>query len=125
MTVMDSSAVIAVLSGETGAEVVLAHLADASISAVNWAEIITKSIDLGVPAPEIGPRLAQFDLRIHPFDEDAAYGAGLLRTATRKYGLSLGDRACLALGASLKQPVLTADQTWARLDIGVEIQVIR
>jgi len=59
------------------------------------------------------------------FDWAAGLAAGLLRASTRRFGLSLGDRACLALAQQLQAPVLTTDRVWERLDIGVPIVVIR
>lgn len=60
-----------------------------------------------------------------PFDTDLALRAALLRNSTRPYGLSLGDRACLALARREGLPVLTADRSWAKLDVGVEVVLIR
>jgi len=59
------------------------------------------------------------------FDAESAYAAAMLRDRTRQFGLSLGDRACLALGAARGLPVLTADRSWAELSIGVEVRLIR
>jgi PIN domain nuclease of toxin-antitoxin system len=77
--------------------------------------------------PEEAVRLALGDigLDIRPFDVELAYQAGILRTSTRRLGLSFGDRACLALGQQLEMPVFTTDRNWRALDIGVEIRVIR
>jgi PIN domain nuclease of toxin-antitoxin system len=69
--------------------------------------------------------LEDLDLDVHPFDEDAAYATGALRTATRQLGLSLGDRACLALGLRLQRPVLTTDGAWTSLDLDLTIRAIR
>jgi PIN domain nuclease of toxin-antitoxin system len=60
-----------------------------------------------------------------PFDEDLAYRAGLLRSVTRSAGLSLGDRACLALAEQLGQPALTADRAWGTVQISIQVDVIR
>lgn len=69
--------------------------------------------------------MAPLGLEVIPFDEDQAYEAGLLRTATRDAGLSLGDRGCLSLSRVKGLPVLTADKTWLDLRVGVEVKVIR
>ena len=70
-------------------------------------------------------QLESYGLAIRPFDESLALEAGFLRTSTRQYGLSLGDRACLALALREGAPVVTADRTWANLDLGIDIRVIR
>ncbi len=62
---------------------------------------------------------------IVPFDQELASIAAGLESLTRPFGLSLGDRACLALGIRLSLPILTADQAWAKLDVGVKVELIR
>ena len=99
--VLDASAVLALLQQEPGATRVAALLPDAWISAVNLSEVVAKLIDHGVPADALVPALWQLSLRVQAFDSDAAIRAGELRAATRPLGLSLGDRACLALAQSL------------------------
>lgn len=123
--VLDASAVLAVLKGEPGADEVVPRLSGASISAVNYSEVLARMARL---SPDLSPVLA--DLRrmvggVRPFDETQAVLAAGLVPATRPIGLSLGDRACLALAKHLTVPVLTADRAWARLDIGVEIILVR
>jgi PIN domain nuclease of toxin-antitoxin system len=125
MAVLDASAVIALLEREPGAEVVGQCLPNADISAVNLAEVVTKLIDRGIDRQEIIDTLREMRMRVHAFDEQSAFASAMLRAATRAHGLSLGDRACIALGIALAQPVLTADQGWARLDVGFKVQVIR
>jgi ribonuclease VapC len=78
-----------------------------------------------MPEEAVRSALRDIDLNILPFDTELAYRAGILRSQTRKLGLSFGDRACLALGWQLDVPVLTADRNWRSLDVGVEIRVIR
>lgn len=123
--VLDATAVLALLQEEPGAERVVAALPDAAISAVNLNEVVGKLADSGMPEPAIRAALGALGLDVHPFDEDQAYQAGLLRPATSRQGLSLADRACLALGCRLDRPVLTADQAWASVKAGVEVRVIR
>ena len=64
-------------------------------------------------------------LTIYPFDVVQARRAGLLRRQTRQYGLSLGDRACVALAVGLGMPAMTADQAWTELDLEIEVTLIR
>lgn len=123
--VLDSSAILALLHNETGAEVVGKALPDAVVSAVNVAEVTTRLSDRSMSDGNIRIAIDGLSLRIVPFDEAQAYEAGTLRRTTRHAGLSLGDRACLALAARLRLPALTADRVWAELDIGVEVQLIR
>ena len=95
------------------------------MSAVNLSEVVAKLTDLGYAADFVSERLTRLDLDVRPFDHAQAEQAGLLRPATRPLGLSLGDRACLALAAALKRTAVTADRAWAQLDIGVPVELIR
>lgn len=126
--ILDASAVLALLAEEPGAELVEEALAEsASISAVNLAEIVSNLSDHGMPTEEIAMALAALGLGVKPFGEVAAYEAGALRAATKSLGLSLGDRACLALARDLGGRVLTADRSWSGLSdqVGVEVVQIR
>jgi PIN domain nuclease of toxin-antitoxin system len=122
---VDASALLAVFNRERGAEVVVPLLPGAAISAVNPCEAVTKLVERRTPEDEIRALVGQTALEIHPFDEPAAFRAAALRPLTRTAGLSLGDRACLALGIALAATVLTTDRTWARLNLGVRVQVVR
>lgn len=123
--VLDASALLAVLRTEPGWERVEARLEGARIGAVNLSEVVAKLIDDGVPEAEIRLAIGRLELDVHAFDVQHAYLAGVLRGGTRGLGLSLGDRACLALAQSLGAPALTADRSWSRLDLGIAIEVIR
>lgn len=123
--VLDASAVLAVLQGEPGAETVEAVLGDALISAVNYSEVVSKLYDRGVPAEVIDTVMASLALVIEPFDRDQAVEAGSLRNATRALGLSLGDRACLALAKVRGAPAITMDRAWRDLKIGVTVECLR
>ena len=116
---------LAVLFREPGAEVVNAQLAKSRMSAVNWSEVTARMIECGVPLEKAVEILSRRPVEVVPFDSDQAYLAASLRPATRKFGLSLGDRACLALGLKEGLTVLTADQLWAKADVGVKIELIR
>lgn len=124
-TVLDATAVLALLQNEPGSERVAALLPTAVISTVNLAEVVGKLAEVGMPEPTIQTVLGELGLRTIPFDEALAFRAGLLRPATSDYGLSLGDRACLALGQHLRVPVLTADRMWKSLKLDVVVHLIR
>lgn len=129
--VLDASALLAYLHGESGAESVSETLLEgACISAVNWAETLSKLAERGQAPEAVSQRLEDegilgSTLEIHPLDERAARRIAELRPSTRKAGLSLGDRACLALASQLKLVALTADSAWAELDLGIEVRLIR
>lgn len=125
-SVLDASAVLALMLGEAGAaRVRQAILQGAFISAVNVTEVVTRQLDRGVSEHDARANVDELEMDIVPFDEDLAYRAGLLRSVTRSAGLSLGDRACLALAERLGLPALTADRAWGRIQAGVQIDVIR
>lgn len=115
--VLDASAVMALLQDEPGARAVEELLArDAcAISAVNVAEVAAKLTDRGVPDWVIADTIRALQLEIHTFDESDAQASGTLRKTTRSYGLSLGDRACLALADKLGLQAVTTDRAWSDL----------
>jgi len=122
--VLDASALLALLQDEPGGDRVLESLPGGLISSVNLSEVVAKLAELGMPESDI--RLAlSLGLEVVPFDEALAFSAGALRPATRAAGLSLGDRACLALAQSRSLPALTTDRAWRDIDIDVEVEVIR
>jgi PIN domain nuclease of toxin-antitoxin system len=123
--VLDASALLALLQGEPGGPDVAALIPDVAMSAVNLSEVVGKLIDAG--ASEADARLATGGLgvRIVDFDEVQAFEAAGLRAATRSVGLSLGDRACIALARRLGVPAVTTDRAWARLRLGVTVRVVR
>jgi PIN domain nuclease of toxin-antitoxin system len=123
--VFDTSAVIAFMRNEPGADRLAGLLEGAAISAVNLAELITHGVRSGVEANEVRADFAGLKLAVHPFDEEMATVTGALEPATRRYGLSLGDRACLALAKRLGARAVTADRVWAKLDLGITVDVFR
>ena len=123
--VFDTSAVIAVLRNEPGSEDLVGRFQGGAISAVNVAEIITHGVRSCIPAEEIRADFESLKLTVHSFDVAAATATGALAAATRRFGLSLGDRACLALAKSLGAKAITADRVWGKLDLGVLIEVFR
>jgi ribonuclease VapC len=123
--VLDASAVLADLRDEPGAEVVRATLQGSVISSVNLAEVITKLIEYGASGAEAQALAEAGVYRVVDVDGHRAALAGALHEKTRRTGVSLGDRFCLALALETGAPAITADRRWATLDLGVEIVLIR
>jgi len=123
--VLDASALMAVLREEPGAAAVEAVLDQAAISAVNLSEVHAKLVERGTPAEIAWSWLVDLDLDVVRFDTPQARIAGDLRPLTRARGLSLADRACLALAQVLGLPAMTADRAWSGLAVGIEIRAIR
>lgn len=123
--VLDSSALLCVLNGEVGAARVASVLPSAVIGAVNLAEVVTKLREKGLTTEEADEVLGGLHLDVRSLTPVQATATGHLRPATRAQGLSLGDRACLALAAELGAVVLTTDRAWAEVAVSVEIEVIR
>lgn len=125
--VIDSSALLAAMLEEPGQQIVERALPGAIISSVNLAEVASRLIDGGLLPDEAEQYLASLELTVIAFDQAHALESGRLRALTRHAGLSLGDRACLALARVKGVPVLTGDRAWAGLaaSIGVEVELIR
>ncbi|MFZ0847225.1 MAG: type II toxin-antitoxin system VapC family toxin [Pseudolabrys sp.] len=123
--VLDSSAVLAIINGEPGAERVIELLDGALLSAVNHAEIMTKLAERGIGRDVARSTVLNIGVQIIEFGIDLADRTGELRRQTRRLGLSLADRACLALAEREGVPAVTADKKWAMLDIGIKVSLIR
>ena len=124
MTVaLDAWAALALLLGERGADRVAKASADAAFLAVNLAEARQRLAHRSVAPRPLDAAHALYSGRVAPFTEAQAYNAARLAAPT--LGLSLGDRACLALARSLGASVMTADRACAGLDVGVTVEVIR
>lgn len=115
--VYDASALLAVVFDEPGSDSVMDYLArpGGEVSAVNWSEVGAKLAERGLQEKELVHELAAFALDVVPFDEAQANVAAALRPGTRKFGLSLGDRCCLALARLRGARVVTADVAWLQL----------
>lgn len=123
--ILDSSAILAVLNGEPGAEAVLLVLDGAAVSAVNYAEVASKLVDKGATRSDARKVILSLGVQVVDFGIDLADRTGELRPTARHRGLSLGDRACLALAEHKNAPVFTADRTWRDVLQTVEINVVR
>lgn len=123
--VLDASALLALLNEEDGAASVERALEDAVISCVNLSETAGVLIGLGMPPPAVADVLSDLALESVPFDEELALAAAGLVEQGRELGLSLGDRACIALAQKLKVPAVTADRVWAKGDFGIKVRLIR
>jgi ribonuclease VapC len=123
--VLDASALLALLNNEPGSARVMAILPDAVILSVNFSEVVAKLARDGRSAAEIRFYLDALGLVVVDFDRALAYEAGLLLPLTKAGGLSLGDRACLALAASFGVPALTCDRVWATLNLGIQVELLR
>jgi PIN domain nuclease of toxin-antitoxin system len=123
--VLDASAVLALLNQESGMDRVEAVLADSCLGAVNYCEVLGKLIDAGMPEQEARESVELLNVEIVSFDSDLARLAAVLRTTTKKLGLSLGDRSCLALALSRRNTAVTSERAWPKLKIGVKIELIR
>ena len=123
--VLDASAILALLKREQGADRVKAVLDQAAICAVNVAEVQSKLVVGGLSRQAAEARIRFLGCIILPFDEEQAIEAGSLIAQTRSLGLSLGDRACLALAIERKATAYTTDKVWKNLSLGIQIEVIR
>ncbi len=123
--VLDASALLAWLRNEDGAEQVDEHLDGGVIGAVNLSEVAQKISRHGGDGSRVATESLGMGLTLTPFASEDALATAELWPRTREHGLSLGDRACLALARRLERPALTADQAWRNLDLDLEIQLIR
>jgi PIN domain nuclease of toxin-antitoxin system len=123
--ILDSSALLAFIQGEPGGDVVAGVVGEALMSSVNLAEVVTKLVERTGSLEVAKTALGMANVDVVDFDRPQAEQAGLLATHTRSHGLSLGDRACLALAMREAAPALTADRIWAKVKLEVEVRLIR
>ena len=130
--VLDASALLALIRKEPGVLHVRAAIdRGAAISAVNWAEVLSKLIETGGDVETAATRALPISdsgaggLVLVPFDDEQARAAARLRNRTRSLGLSLADRAALALAQVRGLPVLTTDRVWRSLRLAIKVEVIR
>ena len=123
--VLDASAVLALLQGEPGGEAVRSVLANSVISTVNLSEVIAKLVENGIDGVMAVSLTDAQPFRPMDHTLNLARITGTLRAETRAAGLSLGDRACLALALAMELPVYTADRAWLGLPLDIEVRPIR
>ena len=124
--ILDASAVIALIADEKGAAEVASIITHSMMSSVNVSEVAKFLIDHHELNKSEAINIIQTLIaEIIPFDENHAYSAAELITKTKIIGLSLGDRACIALGLETSYPIYTADKAWSKIDLGCKINLIR
>ncbi|AIL13723.1 hypothetical protein IM40_09925 (plasmid) [Candidatus Paracaedimonas acanthamoebae] len=124
--VLDSSALLALLKNEQGAEIVESLLGNIIMSSINVSEVATVLLDSEMTLQECQDTVLPFISAIVPYDEEQAFLAADLRKQTKAYGLSLGNRACIALGQKMQLPIYIADKIWNELQLeGIEIKLIK
>jgi ribonuclease VapC len=126
VTVLDASAVLALINDEPGSDVVAASIAESSIGAANLAEVVGTLVDVGIDAGSLRQLLTSAGVTIEPVTADDGEMAGALRGLAGGRLLSLGDRCCLALVLrSDPAEVLTSDRTWADLGLPINVRLLR
>lgn len=126
--VVDTSAILAYAFAERGAETVERWIdAGAAVSALTIQETVSKLCQTGLSQGEARELVLALGLRIHALDLDLAMSAGAMFAVTKAFGLSHGDRACLALGLKLSVPVVTADKAWSQVagPLGLQVEQFR
>jgi PIN domain nuclease of toxin-antitoxin system len=124
--VLDASALLALIQNEVGADVIRPLLKSAVMSAINVSEVLTALQRVEIQPKDAIVSLCDVIPEIIPFDVEQAQCAAELQPYVRHKGLSLGDRACIALGQKLQAPVYTADKIWSELQLdNITIHMIR
>ncbi len=117
--------ILAILAGEPGAERAFDHLGKSVVSAVNLAEVHGKLLSRGILEEQAWEAALSVAREVVAFGSEQARIAATLAPLTRALGLSLGDRACVALGMALGAPIFTMDRAWGGLRLGVPIEILR
>ncbi|MCG9890091.1 MAG: type II toxin-antitoxin system VapC family toxin [Thermosynechococcaceae cyanobacterium MS004] len=123
--VLDASALLALLQQEPGAEVVAVALKNSCVSTVNWSEVLQKALASHIDTVDMQANFEALGVEFVPFSSHHSELASNLWLKTKPFGLSFGDRACLALALDRQAIALTADSVWTKLQLSVQVQVIR
>lgn len=123
--VVDASALLAAVHNERGGDYVQERIQDCIVSSVNWSEVLQKLGRAGVDIETVEQGLEALGLVVFDFTEEDAHLAAAFWPVTKDLGLSLADRACLALGQRLQATVITADRVWNEAELDVEVELIR
>ncbi len=123
--VFDASAVLAIVRKESGSDVAAAQIDGALMSAVNYSEVLKKSIELGGSSTVASDLMQRAQITVVPFDEMQAVTAANLFATTRDLGLSFADRACLSLGVLYEAKVVTADEDMSLAELPIKVALIR
>ena len=124
MIVLDASALLCYAKQETGYLTIADRLPEAHISAINWSEVVQKALYYGLDITKLRFALLGIGLTIHDYTVADAEQTAQLWQVGKPYGLSLADRACLALGIRLGYPIVTKDVTWTKVGLPLIIQVL-
>ena len=122
--VIDTSAIMAILLDEPGQDVASRYVPDGILSAVNFAEILTKCYEKAVPWEIAQTYLTGARVEVVAFDAERALVAAELFARAKKGVLSLGDRACIATAIERNATIVTADRIW-ELDLPCPVELIR
>ncbi len=123
--ILDSSAILAMMLGEPGGESLVPMIKGSGMCTVNMSEVVAKLCEQGENVEFAREQITSLSIFFFDFDQELAILAGMLRPYSKHLGLSLGDRACLALGMREKAVVVTADRAWQELELDLEIELIR
>ena len=116
---------IAVVRGEKGSAAVAGFVHDARMSSVNYLEVLRTLGGVGLAIDVCELVVDALQVEILPFTQNQARIAAQLHATTASSGLSLGDRACLALAIDLGEQAVTADRAWADIDVSAEVVLVR
>jgi PIN domain nuclease of toxin-antitoxin system len=123
--ILDSSALLAAVLGEPGADLVLEVIDQAAISAVNLLEVFGKLIQKGIPAARVRERLASFAIPTIPWSEEDVWASADLASLAWTHGFSLADRVCLHIARRYRAQAVTTDREWAKLAPKQKILLVR
>ncbi len=123
--VLDASALLAVMNHEPGADIVRVSIVGSLMSAVNYSEVMKKTIERSIAVSSLHALIETASIEIVTFDRALAEASAELYPETKAHGMSLADRACLALGIQRKLMVLTAERKMRIKTLPITVKLIR